>query len=160
MSRNWKIIPAHEAISHILYGVKGWLAVFVLVVMMSTLGEIGRINLEAQKIGISLSQLFAADTPAATAFKIIIIVDLIEFVAIGWLIAYKHKSFRIATICILIARCFIVLLIGILTPDPEIGGALALDFITLTFWSAVWITYLHRSERVRITFENSVLHAK
>jgi len=160
MFKNWKEIPAHEARSHILYGIKGWLAVFMFVIMMSTLGEIGRINLEAQAIGLTLSQLFATDTPAATAYKIIIILDLIVFVAIGWLIAYKHIMFRIAASAIMIARCLVVLLIGILTPVPEIGGALAIDFITLTFWSVVWIIYLHRSERVRITFENRVLHAK
>ena len=49
MSTHWKKIPLAEAQAHPLYGVKNWLAVFALGVLLGGLLGLGSLNSEAHK---------------------------------------------------------------------------------------------------------------
>lgn len=155
--QQWNIVSPEEAKFHALYGIKGWLALFVVVLVFSFLGPIGSINYAAQNAGLSLIQLLSIEHPATTVLKVTIVINLIAFVIIMWLLVIKHEAFRLVTTGVIIAKILLTLLLGVMTPDKTMGSALAIDLITITFWGTVWIIYLNLSKRVRVTFEHSVL---
>lgn len=157
MASQWKSISRDEAKTNPLYGIKGWLGVFVVVIVFSTLGEIGQFNAEVQNLGLTLGQFLAGSNAAVAVVKIIIIADLIEASLIAWLLCVKHRFFRLVTTWVLVAKCILILLIVLLTPDQEIAEMFTMPLITVSFWSMVWILYLNSSRRVRLTFENVVL---
>lgn len=155
--REWKAVTREEAKKHHLYGAKNWLAVFLAVFFFGTVGQLGTLNSQAREAGITLIQMLSVVHPAMTAVKATLVINLLAFVIIVGLFSVKHKSFRLAASGVLVARVLLTLLVGVMTPDEEMGSALAQGFITQIVWGSVWIAYLNLSKRVRVTFENTVL---
>jgi|CXWL01.1.fsa_nt_gi hypothetical protein len=161
-SCTWTRVTAEEAKKHPLYGVRGWLAFFAF----STLGLLKGltiVNAEALKAGISLGKLLAADGPEITFVKQCLAIEVLGWLIICWFLFSKHKSFRLVSTCVLLsiwpATAFFATLGVASVPalDPSgIGGALVFDFISWASYCAIWIGYLQRSKRVRVTFEHSV----
>lgn len=98
--------------------------------------------------------------------KLVLALDvLIAMVILGLLIS-KHPKFRFVSSLALLGAWPTLLLLGVLLllarvdPFPGMADALARDFFGWVIHCAVWVTYLQRSKRVRVTFEHRVLANK
>lgn len=158
--RKWKLISQIEAEKNSLYGVKNWLAVFAFSIFLSPIYELATINTEAQKAGISLSQFFSLDVPVVNFLKLVIALEIFMSGIILWLLYSKHPKFRLVSSCILLSVWPVIALIGMANKFPEIGQVLTMSLFPWIAYCVLWITYLQRSKRVRVTFEHCILSAR
>lgn len=156
MRTSWKSVSAAEAAEHPLYGVKNWLAVFAFGVLLGLLREIASLNGEALKAGMSLTALLSVDHPAITFSKIALALDTAVVAVIYWLLFTKQPKFRSGTTWLLLGAFPVLVLLGLLNPFDGLGEAIAMSFFPWAISCAVWVTYLNRSRRVRVTFEHLV----
>ena len=156
MNSSWTKVTPIEAAAHPLYGVKNWLAVFAFGVLFGLIGELGEVNAEAHRVGLSMSALLSLDYPVVAFLRIALLVDIVVVGAIYWLLLTKHRKFRQMSSVLLIASWPIVATIGALIPSSEASRGLALSLIPWALYCGVWVTYLNRSKRVRVTFEHAV----
>jgi hypothetical protein len=154
MARGWQKVPIEQARQHPLYGVGGWLIVFSVGLLLGLFKELGAVSGEANTAGMTLSDLFAVDHPAVTFLKLAFGLHTLVIVVIYWLLFSKHASFRKVASALLLAAWPAVALIGLIYPFPGLGADLASGFILWIVSCAVWVTYLQRSKRVRVTFEH------
>lgn len=157
MSTTWKKVSLVEAKAHPLYGVKNWLAVFAFGVLLSLLKEIGSLSGEAHKAGLTLSQLLAIDHPAITFAKIVLAVNVVVVSVIYWMLITKHPKFRRVASALLLLGWPTIVLVGGINPFVGLGGAIVMSLLPWALSCAIWVTYLQRSKRVRVTFEHSVV---
>ncbi len=159
MSRQWKKIPLIEAQEHPLYGVKGWLLVFVIGSVLSALVGVGQINAEAQKEGLTFSQLLATDLPIFSWVKFALFVEAATLASVLGLAFAKHPKFRSIISFIMLIAYPVVVIVGMsMSIDflPGMGSEMFKGVIQWLMQCVVWVTYLQRSVRVRVTFENSI----
>lgn len=157
MARLWIPVTAQEAKKHPLYGVKNWLAVFAFGVLFSLLQELGSLSSEAYKAGVTISELFSIDHPSITFVKLALTLETATVAAIYWLLLTKHPKFRLVASAILLCSWPAVAIAGAVNSFPELAQALTLSFFPWLISCTVWVTYLQRSKRVRITFEHCIL---
>lgn len=155
-SCTWTRVTAEEAKKHPLYGVRGWLALFAFGNLFGFLLEVGRINVEASKIGVSLGRFLGLDTPLVRFLGVGLAIDALSVTIILWLLLSRHQSFRQVSSCILLILWPAEAIVGSLVISPDLAYALAVNFVPYVFYCAVWVPYLQRSKRVRVTFEHSV----
>ena len=156
MSKSWKSVSAAEAAVHPLYGVKNWLVVFAIGVLFGLLREIGSLSGEALKAGISVTALLSVDHPATNFLKITLALETVAVAVIYFLLFTKHPQFRPVTTGLLLGLFPVVVLLGFLNPFDGLGSAIAMSFFSWAISCAVWVTYLNRSRRVRVTFEHLI----
>lgn len=151
----WTRISAEDAKSHPLYGVRGWLSGFAFVlaggffqifnpILSQAFKEVGPIN------------LMAHDIPIIRFLKAALVIYAVAVIVIYWMLFSKHQSFRPVSSYILLSIWPAEALVGILDPSPAVVNAIGLSFFQHAFNCAIWVTYLQRSKRVRVTFEHSV----
>ncbi|GEM_PF-1982931 len=157
MSRLWKKVTLAEAQAHPLYGVKNWLAVFAFGVLLGGLRELGSLNGEAHKAGLTITELLAIDHPAISFAKISLWLNAGIVAVIYWALLTKNPRFRLIASSLLLASWPMGALIGVVYPFDGLGKALVFSIFPWVISCAVWVTYLNRSRRVRVTFENEVL---
>ena len=158
MTGHWRVIPLEQAKQHHLYGVRGWLIVFSIGILFGLLREVGSIGGEAYKVGISITELLSVDHPATTFIKVYLTLYTLMVAAIYWLLFSKHPRFRIISTSLLLAVWPAIAIIGVIILG--LGEGFALSFQSFFGWAAscaVWVTYLQRSKRVRVTFEHCIL---
>ncbi len=156
MPKSWKKVTIAEAQAHPLYGVKSWLIVFAVCVLLGGLGELGSLTGEAHKAGLTITQLLAIDHPAIHFAKISLWLNAGFVVVIYWALLSKSPHFRLIASSLLILSWPISALTGLVSPFVGIGTALGMSLIPWMVSCAVWVTYLNRSHRVRVTFEQMV----
>jgi hypothetical protein len=156
MAREWRKVSAEEAKSHPLYGVKNWLLVFALGVLLVPLKEFGSLKGEAHQLGMTLGQLFNADASFKAYVTLVLATEFAMVATIFGLMVSKSAHFRIATSVIWVAFFPLITLFAFMTGIPG-SGALVLSFFPWVISCLVWVTYLQRSKRVRVTFEHRVL---
>lgn len=157
MSRIWKKIPLSEAQTHPLYGIKNWLAVFAFGVLLGGLRELGSLNGEAHKAGLTITELLAIDHPAISFAKLSLWINVGIVSVIYWALLTKNLKFRLIASSLLLASWPMGALLGVAYPFEGLGEALGLSLFPWAISCGVWVTYLNRSKRVRVTFENEVL---
>ena len=157
MPRTWIKVPLAQAIAHPLYGIRNWLAVFAFGALFGFLQEVGAVATEARRAGLSMSELLAVDHPAITFLKAALFVEATLVLATYWLLLTKNQAFRQTSSVLLLASWPLIAAIGVFIPDSGIGVALALSIFPWAIRCAVWVTYLNRSRRVRVTYENCIL---
>ena len=157
MARQWQVVSPEKARDHHLYGVKNWLAVFALGVLLGVLREVGTLAGEAHKAHLTVSQFFAIDHPAVTFTKLALSLEVGLVAIIYWLLITKHQNFRQVTTALLLCSWPAAALLGLANSFPGLGESLAMSFFSWALSCAIWVTYLQRSKRVRITFEHCVL---
>lgn len=155
-SCTWTRVPAAEAKKHPLYGVGGWLALFAYGNLFGFLLEVGRINVEASKMGVSLGRFLNIDSPLTRFLGVGLAIDALSMTIILWLFFSRHQSFRQVSSCILLILWPAEAIVASLVISPDLAYALAVNFVPYVFYCTVWVPYLQRSKRVRITFEHSV----
>jgi hypothetical protein len=156
MARDWRKVSAEEAKAHPLYGLKNWLVVFALGVLLVPLKEFGALKGEAHQLGMTVGQLLDADASFKTYVTLVLATEVAMVATIFGLMVSKSAHFRIATSVIWVAFFPLITLFAFLTGTPGIG-ALVLSFFPWVISCLVWVTYLQRSKRVRVTFEHRVL---
>lgn len=152
----WKRVTVDEAKKHSLYGVGGWLAWFIFSNLFGLLQEVGRINVEASKIGVSLGRFLGLDTPLARFLEVTLAIDALSVTIILWFLFSKHQSFRHVSSYILLGLWPAEALVGLLVTSPDLAYVLAVNFVPYVFYCAAWVPYLQKSKRVRVTFEHCV----
>lgn len=118
--------------------------------------ELSVVNAEALKAGISLGKLLALDAPEISFLKLVLWIRAVIVLPIYWLFFSKHSCFRPVSICLLLGVWPAIVLAGLYNPFPGLGSLLIQGFWEWGVPCAVWVTYLQRSKRVRVTFEHSV----
>lgn len=146
MSRTWITLPDAEARVHPLYGRGGWLALFAC---MLTFGLIAG--------GILLAYLWTFDASGDRLLeflKIFAAVSVFSWLVILVLYIFKSRGFRSVAITLLLAP-WPVLVTAYIPHLPQslvVGGSIAWLLAAM-----IWVTYLQRSRRVRLTFEQRIL---
>lgn len=118
--------------------------------------EVGAVRGEAYKAGLTISDLLSIDDPAISYLKLAFALQFLIVVVIYWLMFSKHPSFRKVVTGLLLGDWPAAALLGLIHPFPGQGETLGLGFLSWAFSCAVWVTYLQRSQRVRVTFEHCI----
>jgi hypothetical protein len=156
MSNTWIRISPEEAAVHPLYGVKNWLAVFAVGILLGLLRELGSLSGEAHKAGMTVIQLLSVDHPAISFAKLALGLNFVLVTLIYWALLTKHPKFRVIASLALLSYWPLAAIIGAMFMFDGLGQALALSLFSWVFSCAVWVTYLQRSKRVRVTFEHCI----
>jgi hypothetical protein len=154
MAQHWQKVSPEQARRHPLYGVGGWLAVFSVSLLLGLMRDIGALRGEAHKLNAGLFELLSLDHPAVTYVKLMLAFQVLFVAAICWMLFAKYAGFRKLSTALLLSSWPVSALLGTLSPFPGLGATLTAAFFTWALSCAVWITYLHRSCRVRVTFDN------
>jgi hypothetical protein len=155
-SPKWIAVSAEEASHHPLYGVRNWLAVFAFGVLLGFLRDVAELNSVALDAGFKLSELLSLNHPLITFTKISLVTEALAVAVIYWALFTKHRKFRVIASSVLVGLWPAIALIGTATQFDGLGEVLVLSLLSWLPGCAVWVTYLQRSRRVRVTFEHSV----
>lgn len=156
MSTSWKVISPAEAATHPLYGVKNWLALFAFGILLVPLRELAELNRTAHDMGVTISQLLALDKAFSAYATFSLAFEFAMMVGVYWLLFTKHRRFRLVATSLLLASWPIFLAIALVTEATEAAGALGIGIFPWAISCAIWVTYLNRSRRVRVTFEHAI----
>lgn len=156
MSTSWKTISAEEAKAHPLYGIKNWLAVFALGVLFVPVREFGNLRGEAHKAGVTVAELLAFDQRLGAYIVAVLFIETIMLVVIYWLLFTKNPRFRNVVSAVWIASWPLMATVASVIQAPGTGAAVAMGAVPWALSCLVWVTYLQRSRRVRVTFEHQI----
>lgn len=160
-SERWKRISLDEAKKHPLYGMKSWLVFFFIAVLAGPLkgyaSIFGSFSGAARSAGISFTQALFANRPLGIFLTLNLFWELATVAGICLMLFSKHRRFRPTTIFLLLSYWPMAVTLALITqPTPGVGAALATELIVWAIGSAIWVTYLQRSRRVRVTYEQCV----
>lgn len=145
MFRTWHALSREQAQAHPFYGTGGWL--YVLVAHLAL----------GWALNVSLPLLHPAGFDAAFTsgsavwWLLYVAVAGAGIVLIVQMMRTKHPKFRIHTTIILVVAGVAALLAFPSVVAPEIGD----NLVRWSLYALLWIVYLHRSVRVRVTFEQA-----
>lgn len=157
MRKTWKKVPLAEAQIHPLYGVKNWLIVFAIGPILGGLLDLGALSGEAHKAGLTIWELLANESPVISFFLISLWIRAGLVSVIYWALFEKHPNFRLIASSLLLASGPITVLVGAIYPFDGLGQVLAVSLFPWVISCGIWVTYLNRSKRVRVTFDNEIL---
>jgi hypothetical protein len=118
--------------------------------------ELAEIDTAARAAGMSPGVLLASNHPAMAFARVALIVDCLTSAIILFLLFTKQRGFRIVASVLFLANFPVMLLLWVLHPVNGAEAALAKGFIAWVLACSVWVAYLNRSRRVRVTFEHLV----
>lgn len=136
---------------------RGWLVFFAFSTLIGFAKDLVPVNVEAIKAGIPLGTLLAVDKPEVSFVKWVLWTHGLIVVAIYGLLFSKHPSFRPVSIYLLLGFWPAVALAGFLNPFPALGELLVFSVIPWAVSCTIWVAYLQKSKRVRVTFEHRVI---
>lgn len=153
----WTAISEEEAKQHPLYGISGWLLLFAVLLFLSILVSWGHTNNVARDYGYTLSEFFSVSHPIVTYTKVAVFVHTGFSGVILFCLFAQYQGFRLLSSWLLALSVPVVFFLGrealVL---PGMGAVAAQATISWLFWGTVWVAYLNRSKRVRVTFEHMV----
>lgn len=162
MTSKWIELSPEEAERNDLYGVGGWLVVFMVGILLGLLRNIGVLA-----VVISPSELLAIEHRVMMKFIIIAYsTHVLSVVIILWLLFSKKTYFRVTATSVLLSVWPVTTIIGATSSSPEVREVVGYEngFLSeLLIWAitcAVWVPYLQRSKRVRVTYEHCVSENK
>lgn len=155
-SKAWKTVTKEEAKQHPLYGIGGWLLVFALGLVLGTLYTLGTVAQISDALGTSVGGLTSTDHPLASLGLVIAVVQLAGTAIILALLVSKQSRFRVVSSVIMLLSWPVIALLSLLNPFPGLGAIIVQGGFAWLLTCAAWVTYLQRSVRVRVTFENCV----
>lgn len=155
MKNTWQHVSAETAKAHPLYGVRGWLLFFAISNLLGLLAFFGSVRSEASIANMSEMALLAIDHPNVTYLKLTLLFAIANFAAKCYLLFSKHQQFRKIISILLLLDWPVTVCLAVIVGATSLVAPL---FLTPLFgWAiscAVWIAYLQKSERVRVTFEH------
>lgn len=159
MSTTWYKIAPEEAARHPLYGIKNWLLVFTFGPVLGLLIITATLSGEARKMGMTVTQLLSVDHPAISLVKLELGLHFILAAFIYWALIRKHPKFRVIAISAMLASWPLGAFFSFMLKFEGGLEAVALQFFPWAFSCTVWVTYLQRSKRVRVTFEHCIMES-
>lgn len=157
METTWQRVSPETAKAHPLYGIKGWLLVFAISNLLGFLAILGSVRNEAFDAGMSELELLAISHPNVTNLKLTLFFTLTSFAIRCYLLFSKHPQFRKFVSILLFLDWPIAVCMALMTGSVGVVGSLfAVPMVSWVISCAVWITYLQKSRRVRVTFENCI----
>jgi hypothetical protein len=154
----WVEIPKEQAQDHRFYGIKYGLLVLLAYVILGPMAMWGSVNKELYEAQVSHSDFFANNDAAPLVIAQMMII-LLQSGVVMWAMFSKHPQFRhIATHAF--AWYFPALVLAsLLFSKQAIGAVMATLVLGLVQWvifGGLWVWYLQRSQRVRVTFEHTL----
>jgi hypothetical protein len=107
-----------------------------------------------------MSQFLALEPAFGAYLKCVFALDILFVLVLVWLLFTKHHSFRFVASGIMLSYWPAQALLAYWTSAiqlPGVPGALGMVLLPWLVHCAIWVAYLQRSHRVRVTFENTVL---
>lgn len=154
MARQWQVISEKEAKLHPLYGNKGWLVIFGCFVFNFVI-DFFSLSSAVLFGDLSSYDYLGFDDHLVNLIKLKIFVYAVVALTVFWLMFKKSIHFRlVATVAIIAAM---LVLFATTAATTVFRSTLNQNLIVFILNSAIWITYLHRSRRVRVTYEHKVL---
>ena len=102
-------------------------------------------------------EVLTSKLPSKIVFlKLVLTVNVPVVVLFYWLLFSKNPNFRMVSMCVLLGEWPVIALISIWYPFPGMVDPLALGFLQWVMFCAIWVSYLQRSRRVRVTVEHMV----
>ena len=154
----WKKISVEEAKLHPLYGIKGWLLLFAIGPLFGSLITYGQINNLAHKLNLSVTKFLAIDSPEVIYIEFSLWMNIALTTVIYILMITKNSDFRKIVSFMLLGAWPTLFLYGQAHPYSGIGSDLSASFLSWIIYCVVWVTYINKSRRVRVTFENAILN--
>jgi predicted ferric reductase len=146
MARSWQSLSEEQARTHPFYGVGGWL--YVLVVHLAL----------GLALNIALPVLhpagFRASFPSSGALLLWLIYVVLAgggLLVIVRMMRIRHPDFRHLATVILVAAALAALAAFLALEGSAVGE----NLFRWAVYAAVWVAYVHRSVRVRLTFEHA-----
>ena len=152
----WTIVSPKLAKAHPLYGIKNWLLVFSLGLLIGPIKDVGMLVGEAARSGITLTALLAIEDPNISFVKFALLLQSAIILTVYVLLFSKSRQFRPTSSLILLSSWPLLACVAQINRTPEVTNTLALNFISWATSCAIWVTYLNCSRRVRVTFEEKV----
>jgi hypothetical protein len=158
MSVSWVKVTPNEANQHELYGIGGWLIVFAVGLGTSFLWSLVSIRLESLKLGMSFFELLSIPSSEIFLLKTTLLIDLFSIVIIYWNLFSISVNFRTVTTFVLLATTPLEVIILFLFSNQlsDIASDIGKAIVMWIFTCSIWVSYLHASRRVRVTFEHCV----
>ncbi|MBV7539463.1 DUF2569 family protein [Acidovorax sp. sic0104] len=156
-SSAWIEVSQEEARKHPLYGVRGWLLLFAVGMLLAAVKSLGDAGSMAKDAGLTLSQMFELGIPLVRFYKTALGAQVLQTTVVLWMMLAKPAAFRVMTSWILIIG-FPATAVVQLVLAPFDGNTATLSEMSI-LWAiscATSVTYLNLSRRVRVTFEHRI----
>lgn len=154
----WVEIPKEQAQDHRFYGIKYGLLVLLAYMILGPMAMWGSVNKELHKAQVSHSDFFAHSDAAPLVIAQMIII-LLQSGVVMWAMLTKHPQFRRIATHAFAWYYPAVVVASLLFSMQAIGAVVATLVLGLVQWvifSGLWVWYLQRSQRVRVTFEHTL----
>ena len=157
MTRQWQTISRQDASRHALYGVAGWPLVFAASLWLDLLRILAPLAEEANSAGMTLAQFLDLAYPELVFAKLLLAINSAAAVLIACLLLTRQPHFRPIAVALLVGSWPVAAAWSALKGGPGLEEALGQSVLPWLISCVVWVTYLQRSRRVRVTFEQCVL---
>jgi hypothetical protein len=151
----WSSIAADEAKAHPMYGIKNGLILLALFQIWQPIVNWGTLQTNLMDAKVSLSDFFTF-SPSVPVYVASLMITLVCTVVICWAMFTKHPRFRHITSWTLILSFPAYLLAALIFPAPGMGQGIARSLVGWLIFGSLWLVYVQRSQRVRVTFEHKV----
>jgi hypothetical protein len=155
MARQWQVISEEEAKLHPLYGNKGWLAVIIVMHVFSLIVGLVMLSYAATTSDVSVDEVSGGNSPAFNFQSLSIVLNTVKTLVMFFLVVTKSVYFRVFMTGSIIASVPMFVASGAYSSAAGVDPVR--DLPVLILGCIVWITYFHRSKRVRITYEHKIL---
>ena len=151
----WAKVSKEDARQHHKYGVKNGLIVLIIYLVLSPLSIWGSLNKQLWEAGVTHGEFFAhSDSSAMVFFQLLI--SLVMAGVVLWAMFTKQPKFRRISTAVFASYFPVFLLLAVIFPSAVMGQAIAQGFIQWVIFGGLWVLYLQRSQRVRVTFEHAI----
>lgn len=150
----WTHIGEEAAKEHSIYGIGGWLLFFAIVGLIGFLFNLGSLIIYDDAV-ISISYFNGSlHLLPRIYYEASFFASILKLSIIYWMMWVKHPKFRTYATIMAIFEVPILSMF-LFFNDFNVFVILGNSFITLPS-IILWVTYLQRSKRVRVTFEHSI----
>lgn len=157
MTRQWQTVSRQDATRHALYGIRGWPLVFAASLWLDLLRTLAPLAEEASSAGMTLVQFLDLAYPELAFAKLLLALNCAAAVLIACLLLTRQHHFRPVAVALLVCSWPVAAAWSALKGGPSLEEALGQSVLPWLISCVVWVTYLQRSRRVRVTFEHCVL---
>lgn len=149
----WSPMSKEQAQAHPLYGIKWGLIVFAVFEILQPIVIWGRFKRELFEAQVSMAEFFTQST-LAPIFVASLLITLVRTGVICWAMFTKHPRFRAIATWLLVLFFPANLLAALIFPVQGVGPWIAQVLIVWLIFGSLWVAYVQRSHRVRVTFEH------
>jgi len=151
----WAKVTIEEARKHRKYGIKNGLIVLIFYLILSPLVVWGSLNKQLWEAGVTHDEFFTlSDSAAMVVFQLLI--SLVMAGIVLWAMFTKQPKFRSISTTVFASYFPIFFLLVLIFPNEAMGQNIAQGLMHWVIYGGLWVLYLQRSQRVRVTFEHTI----